>query len=215
MSPQRVIGLFPSGSLSAAGLATQSMLAGFPLYEPADRGAVPSDVDEFLRSGDPPIVFTPGTAMRHGQRFFGTPVTACRLLGHARIAADPLSGTDPCPLNNDIDMFLTPASANCCRDAGRWSITVASARQVSLSLLEFHSSSCRWASINRTTPLEPCSLALLGRSPPCFSPRRRSTTSRRIDRTAIRCQQCRHWATLSRDPQRDSPDYDAICRLDE
>ena len=103
LSPQRVIGLFPEWfAARQPDWPSQSLLAGFPLYEPADGAAFPSDVDEFLRSGDPPIVFTPGTAMRHGQRFFETAVAACRLLGRRGLLLTRYPEQIPADLNNDI-----------------------------------------------------------------------------------------------------------------
>jgi hypothetical protein len=40
---------------------------------------LPEDVQGFLAAGDPPIVFTPGSAMQHGQLFFTESVAACQL----------------------------------------------------------------------------------------------------------------------------------------
>ena len=53
----------------------------FPLSDTAGAAAVPGDVERFLAAGTRPVVFTPGTAMRHGQRFFDAAIGACERLG--------------------------------------------------------------------------------------------------------------------------------------
>jgi UDP:flavonoid glycosyltransferase YjiC (YdhE family) len=79
-SPQRVLGLFPEWfAPPAPDWPEQTQLTGFPLYD--DFQEVPPDVVDFLASGSPPIVFTPGSAMRHSRAFFAESVAACRLLG--------------------------------------------------------------------------------------------------------------------------------------
>jgi UDP:flavonoid glycosyltransferase YjiC (YdhE family) len=39
---------------------------------------LPDEVQTFLEAGDPPIIFTSGTAMRHDHDFFAASVAACR-----------------------------------------------------------------------------------------------------------------------------------------
>jgi rhamnosyltransferase subunit B len=81
-SPARVIGLFPSWFASPQpDWPPATELAGFLGYDAGDDGAaLPDDVEEFLDAGEPPIVFTPGTAMIHGAQFFKTAVdVAARL----------------------------------------------------------------------------------------------------------------------------------------
>jgi UDP:flavonoid glycosyltransferase YjiC (YdhE family) len=82
LSPQRVIGLFPDWfAAPQADWPPQSLLAGFPLYDGAEGTAISPEAGAFLEAGSPPIVFTPGSAMRHGESFFRTAVEVCRLLG--------------------------------------------------------------------------------------------------------------------------------------
>jgi rhamnosyltransferase subunit B len=81
-SPDRVIGLFPEWfAPPAVDWPAQTVLTGFPLYDEADILPIDLELKQFLDSGEPPIVFTPGSAMRHGERFFRAAVEACRLLG--------------------------------------------------------------------------------------------------------------------------------------
>jgi rhamnosyltransferase subunit B len=81
-SPVRVIGLFPEWYAPAPGdWPAQTVLTGFPLYDEADLLSLDGGLEKFLAGGPAPIVFTPGSAMRHGQEFFRAAVGACQLLG--------------------------------------------------------------------------------------------------------------------------------------
>ena len=81
LSPQLVLGLFPAWfARPQPDWPTQTLLTGFPLYDGAQATSLPAAVTDFLRAGSPPIVFTPGSAMRHGQSFFRTAVEVCQLL---------------------------------------------------------------------------------------------------------------------------------------
>jgi rhamnosyltransferase subunit B len=78
-SPDRVIGLFPEWfGMPAPDWPKQTELTGFPLYDEADVTAMPEELVRFLDSGTPPIAFTPGSAMRHGENFFDAAVGVCQ-----------------------------------------------------------------------------------------------------------------------------------------
>jgi UDP:flavonoid glycosyltransferase YjiC (YdhE family) len=78
LSPQRVIGLFPDWfGQRQPDWPAQVRLTGFPLYDGLGAEPVPAGLDEFLEDGEPPIVFTPGTMMRHPRQFFAEAVDAC------------------------------------------------------------------------------------------------------------------------------------------
>ena len=80
-SPERVIGLFPDWfGPPQPDWPPQTVLTGFVLYDESDVAAAPPEAEQFLESGDPPIVFTPGSAMRFGRQFLEASVDACRLL---------------------------------------------------------------------------------------------------------------------------------------
>jgi UDP:flavonoid glycosyltransferase YjiC (YdhE family) len=82
LSPQRVIGLFPDWfGEPQPDWPAQVRLTGFPLYDGLGAEAVPAGLHEFLEEGEPPVVFTPGTMMRHPRQFFEAAVDACRRLG--------------------------------------------------------------------------------------------------------------------------------------
>jgi UDP:flavonoid glycosyltransferase YjiC (YdhE family) len=81
-SPQLVIGLFPEWyAPPQADWSPQIRLTGFPLYD--ERGVSPFDesLDDFLRSGSPPVAFTPGSAMWKADAFFAEGAKACKILG--------------------------------------------------------------------------------------------------------------------------------------
>jgi UDP:flavonoid glycosyltransferase YjiC (YdhE family) len=82
LSPQRVIGLFPAWfGEPQPDWPAQVRLTGFPLYDGLGAEPPPAGLDEFLEDGAPPVVFTPGTMMRHPRRFFEEAVDACGRLG--------------------------------------------------------------------------------------------------------------------------------------
>jgi UDP:flavonoid glycosyltransferase YjiC (YdhE family) len=82
LSPQRVIGLFPDWfGQPQPDWPAQARLTGFPLYDGLGAEPVPAGLYEFLEDGESPVVFTPGTMMRHPWRFFEDAVDACRRLG--------------------------------------------------------------------------------------------------------------------------------------
>ncbi len=87
-SPQLVLGLFPDWfAQPQPDWPPNTVLTGFPLWDQSATMELPEDVEEFLREGDPPIVFAPGSAMTRGQWFFEAAVDACRRLGRRGILA--------------------------------------------------------------------------------------------------------------------------------
>jgi len=82
-SPDRVVGLFPDWfAPPQSDWPAQTVLPGFVRFDRAElENEIPATVEAFLESGDPPVVFTPGTAMQHGSAFFAVAVDACKLLG--------------------------------------------------------------------------------------------------------------------------------------
>jgi rhamnosyltransferase subunit B len=80
-SPQRVIGLFPEWFAQVqSDWPPQTVLTGFPLFDEKDVTGISPDLAKFLDAGSPPIVFTPGSAMHHGQAFFAAAAGACAIL---------------------------------------------------------------------------------------------------------------------------------------
>jgi UDP:flavonoid glycosyltransferase YjiC (YdhE family) len=80
-SPDRVLGLFPDWFAPIQpDWPERTALTGFPLYDEATVEHLPENVAAFLDEGPPPLVFTPGSAMKHGESFFATAVDVCRRL---------------------------------------------------------------------------------------------------------------------------------------
>lgn len=73
------IGLWPEWfSRIAPDHPPQLRLTGFPLYDEADHHeALEPELDAWLSDGEAPIAFTPGSAMKHGARFFEVAAEAC------------------------------------------------------------------------------------------------------------------------------------------
>jgi rhamnosyltransferase subunit B len=81
-SPDRVIGLFPDWfGKPAPDWPKQTRLTGFPLYDEADVTPMEEGLLRFLDGGSPPIAFTPGSAMQHGQDFFAAAIETCQTVG--------------------------------------------------------------------------------------------------------------------------------------
>jgi UDP:flavonoid glycosyltransferase YjiC (YdhE family) len=78
-SPDRVIGLFPTWYGTAPDWPPQMRQTGFVRYDQDDRPLDPA-VERFLSEGEPPIVFSFGSAMRFGRPYFKTAVEICRRL---------------------------------------------------------------------------------------------------------------------------------------
>lgn len=80
-SPQLNIGLFPDWFAPIQPDWPENFLTtNFPQYDQGDIADLTREAQQFLAAGEPPIVFTPGSAMRHGEQFFQTAIRACEKL---------------------------------------------------------------------------------------------------------------------------------------
>jgi rhamnosyltransferase subunit B len=80
-APQASIGLFPDWfAPPQPDWPAQIRLTGF-IHDEGEPEELPAAAQAFLAAGDPPLVFTAGTAMRHGERFFAAAVAAAQQLG--------------------------------------------------------------------------------------------------------------------------------------
>jgi len=105
-SPDRVIAMFPEWyAAPQPDWPPQTTLAGFPLYDEQGLTEPPSEVAEFLAEGDPPIVFTPGSANVFGHRFFAEAAEACRLLGRRGMLLTRFSEQIPRELPSGVRHF--------------------------------------------------------------------------------------------------------------
>ena len=82
-APQLTLGMWPEWFAPVpVDWPAQVRLCGFPLYDEREsHAALSAELSDWLGAGDPPIAFTPGSAMRFGESFFDAAVDACRRLG--------------------------------------------------------------------------------------------------------------------------------------
>ena len=81
-SPQKTLGLFPDWfARLQPDWPPQTQLTSFVYYDKQSGNEdFPDRLEEFIRAGSPPIVFTAGTAMKHADQFFLDCIEACQLL---------------------------------------------------------------------------------------------------------------------------------------
>lgn len=75
---------------------------GFPLYDLGDQIPLAPALAAFLAAGPPPVLFTPGTAMAQGEKFFATARDACQRAGLRAIFATKFPETLPPNLPPEI-----------------------------------------------------------------------------------------------------------------
>lgn len=105
-SPDLVIGLFPKWfAPPQPDWPAQLRLTGFPLYDEAGNRDLPAGLTDFMDGGEPPIVFTLGTAMRFAQQFFEASAETCRLLGRRGILLTQFREQTPATLPEGVQHF--------------------------------------------------------------------------------------------------------------
>jgi UDP:flavonoid glycosyltransferase YjiC (YdhE family) len=112
-SPELVIGLFPEWyAPPPPDWPPQVRLPGFPLYDAGKAREAPAGLEEYLGSGEPPIVFTAGTAMAQGAEFFRVSAEVCRAGGWRGILLTQFPEQLPKPLPDGVTHFgYAPFSA--------------------------------------------------------------------------------------------------------
>lgn len=81
-SSELVIGLFPDWfAPPPPDWPPNVHLTGFPLYDEGDSRRTPPELDDFMNSGDPPVVFTAGSAMAQAKEFFRVSADVCHRRG--------------------------------------------------------------------------------------------------------------------------------------
>lgn len=105
-SERLVIGMFPDWfAPPQPDWPGQVRLAGFPLWD--ERGVTELDpaLTGFIDKVGPPIVFTPGSAMRFGKAFFQTAVEACERLGRPGVLLTRYGEQVPGSLPDSVRWF--------------------------------------------------------------------------------------------------------------
>ena len=81
-SPQMVIGFFPEWfAKPQSDWPANTHMVGFPLWDGGGLMPLPPEAEEFLNAGEPPIIFTPGSAGGTMHQYFKTSVAATQQLG--------------------------------------------------------------------------------------------------------------------------------------
>jgi rhamnosyltransferase subunit B len=77
----------------------------FPLYDAHGVETMPAALESFLNEGPPPVVFTPGTSVRHGKLFFEESVEACRRTGDRGVLLTIFPDQVPTNLPSSVQAF--------------------------------------------------------------------------------------------------------------
>ncbi len=105
-SPQLVVCLFPEWFAPPQPDWPENLLqTDFPLWDERSDASLSADVQQFLAGGEPPIVFTPGSANVFGRPFFEAAVEACRRLGRRGILLSRFSEHVPALLPGSVKHF--------------------------------------------------------------------------------------------------------------
>ena len=112
-SPQLIIGLFPEWyAPQQPDWPPHVALTGFPLWDEGEIGSPSPGLEEFLAAGEPPIVFTAGSAMTQGERFFQVSAEVCRTTGRRGIFLTRFPEQLPATLPDGVRHFdYVPFSA--------------------------------------------------------------------------------------------------------
>jgi rhamnosyltransferase subunit B len=105
-SPDRVIALFPDWfGPPQPDWPKQTRVTGFPMFDESGLRELPADLEDFLKAGEPPVVFTPGSAMSQGSSFFREAAGALKLLGRRGILLSRFADTIPADLPAGVRHF--------------------------------------------------------------------------------------------------------------
>src|SRR5690606_3222482 len=104
--PDLVLGLFPDWyAAPQPDWPPNLVLTGFPLADVDEAPRLAPEIEAFLRAGDPPVVFTIGTGMAFGRRFFEASAEACRRLGRRGILLTKFADQVPDALPEGVARF--------------------------------------------------------------------------------------------------------------
>ncbi len=81
-SSDQVIGAFPDWyAKPQPDWPPNIVLTGFPVYDRPEDQTLTLELEAFLRAGEPPVVFTAGSAMAHAKEHFATAMAAAQKIG--------------------------------------------------------------------------------------------------------------------------------------
>ncbi|MEX2490492.1 MAG: glycosyltransferase [Nitrospirales bacterium] len=102
-SPDLVLGLFPKWfATPQPDWPPKTVLTGFPLYDDGGDSTLPASIQKFLEAHPQPLVFTPGSANKHGTAFFVEAAKACQEMNRPGIFLTRYPEQLPHPLPSPI-----------------------------------------------------------------------------------------------------------------
>lgn len=105
-SPLAIIGFYPEWyAPPQPDWPPQVRLTQFPLWDENADEPLPERVAAFLDAGDPPIVFTPGSANIMGRDFFAASSEACQILGRRGMLFTRFPDSIPQDLPSGVEHF--------------------------------------------------------------------------------------------------------------
>lgn len=106
----RPVSLFPDWFAADPGdWPNSTVTTCFPLWDGSDQQRLSDELESFLSEGDPPIVFTPGSANRQAEYFFQAAAEACQRLGRRGVLLTKYSEQVPAGLPPSVRWFgFTP-----------------------------------------------------------------------------------------------------------
>jgi rhamnosyltransferase subunit B len=112
-SPQLVRGLFPEWyAPPQPDWPPNVHLTGFPLWDESVHRPPSPELEEFLAAGEPPVIFTAGSAMAQGRDFFRVSAEVCRASGRRGLFLTQFPEQLPQPLPDGVRHFdYVPFSA--------------------------------------------------------------------------------------------------------
>ena len=105
-SPECVLGLFPPWyARPQPDWPRNVSLAQFPLWDEDVVTDVQPELEDYLSAGEPPIVFTPGSANLQGSHFFAAAAAACAQLGRRGVMLTKFAEQIPADLPEGVRHF--------------------------------------------------------------------------------------------------------------
>ena len=93
-----LLGLFPDWFGPPQPDWPKAVLTGFPLWDGGEDRELDPALAAWVREGDPPLVFTPGSANTFGADFFAASIEAAELLGRRALLTTAFPDRLPAPL---------------------------------------------------------------------------------------------------------------------
>jgi rhamnosyltransferase subunit B len=104
-SPQLMLGLFPEWYAPRRPDWPDIHLTGFPLFDGSNTQELAADAEEFLESGEPPLIVSALSSMQAAREFFERSVAAVREIGVRAMLLTPFPHNVPANLPQGIKYF--------------------------------------------------------------------------------------------------------------